>query len=260
MPVHGEAPTAPYNVSGGSDWLVLEATLPKAQLRFKRRISIGSDATVVRISEELENLSFIDRPTAWTQHVTIGPPFLERGQTEFGIPATRSKVIDSDFNGGKGQQVPGAEFDWPFCPLKGGRVSDLRRFSSDEASGGFTSHLLDARREQAHFLAWSPASKVLFGYVWKRADFPWMARWEENHLRSDPPWNGQALTCGMEFGVSPIVESRRQMVTRGVLFGEPTCRWVPARTTLQMDYCAFITTAESLPQTVRWDGDGRIEF
>ena len=28
------------------------------------------------------------------------------------------------------------------------------------------------------------------------------------------PWNGQTLTCGMEFGVSPFPESRREMIER----------------------------------------------
>ena len=27
----------------------------------------------------------------------------------------------------------------------------------------------------------SPASKLAFGYVWRRADFPWLGIWEENH-------------------------------------------------------------------------------
>jgi hypothetical protein len=255
IPVHGEAPVASYQVSGEGGWLELAATLTKAQLRFKRRISIAPDSIVVRISEELENLSPSDRPIAWTQHVTMGPPFLAQGETQFAITATKSKVIDSDFNGGKGTQKSGAEFNWPFCPLKDDNVSDLRGFPSEDVSGGFTTHLMDTRREQAHFLAWSPATKVLFGYVWNRADFPWLARWEENHLRTQPPWNGNGLACAMEFGVSPFVESRRQMVNRGSLFGVPGFRWLPARTQVRVNYCAFITMAESMPESVIWNGE-----
>jgi hypothetical protein len=114
---------------------------------------------------------------------------------------------------------------------------------------------MDTAREQVYFLAWSPETKVLFGYMWNRADFPWLARWEENHLRTQPPWNGEGLACAMEFGVSPFVESRRQMVDRGSLFGVPSFRWLPARTKAQVNYSAFITTAESMPESVIWDGD-----
>ena len=194
---------------------------------------------MVRFSEEVENLAATDRPIAWTQHVTLGPPFLERGQTQFRLPAARSKVIDGDFNGGLGPQKPGAEFAWPYCPRKAGGFFDFSTYTADPVSGGFTSHLMDQTRDHAYFLAWSPTSKVLFGYVWRCEDFPWLARWEENHLRSDPPWNGNTLTCGMEFGVSPVVESRQAMVGRGSMFGVPSFRWIPAKTTLRVEYCAF---------------------
>lgn len=259
MPVHGEAPIATYQASASGDCITLEATLDKARLRFKRRISLAPDSSVVRILEEVENLSPSDRPIAWTQHVTIGPPFLERGQTQFSSTATRSKVIDADFNDGKGTQKRGAEFDWPFCPLKDGQTSDFRVFTDEQVSGGFTSHLMDPRNDQAYFLAWSPRSHLLFGYVWQRADFPWLARWEENHLRTEPPWNSLALTCGMEFGVSPVVESRRQMVDRGTLFGVPTFRWAPAQTTITASYCAFIRAADAMPKSVVWDGGDQVE-
>jgi hypothetical protein len=259
IPVHGEAPVATYQVAAVSD-LTLTANLDKAQLLFERRIHLTPDGRVVKFSETLENLSALDRPVAWTQHVTLGPPFLEPGRTQFRIPATKSKVIDSDFNDGQGSQPRGAEFDWPLCPAKNGGSADLRLFPSERPTGGFTAHLMDPAREQAWFLAWSPETKVLFGYVWKRADFPWLARWEENHLRQQPPWNGRGLACGMEFGVSPMVESRREMVTRASLFGVPTFRWVPARTRLHVNYCAFITTADRIPESVTWDGEDAVDF
>ena len=119
---------------------------------------------------------------------------------------------------------------------------------------------MDPKQDHSYFAAWSPTSGILFGYVWKQADFPWLGRWEENHLRSAPPWNGQALTCGMEFGVSPFPESRREMVTRGRLFETPTFRWIAAKERLQAKYCAFITRATSMPESVVWDGGELVSF
>jgi len=43
----------------------------------------------------VQNLTAWDRPIGWTQHVTLGPPFLERGVTQFRASATRSKVLES---------------------------------------------------------------------------------------------------------------------------------------------------------------------
>lgn len=259
MPVHGEASVTPYEITGDDCAIQMAATLPKAQLRFARTVSLGPGPEVVRFSEEVQNLSASDRPIAWTQHVTLGPPFLEKGATEFSISATRSQVI-AEFNNGKGQQLSDAVFDWPFCPRKDGGLDDLRVYPAAQHSGGFTAHLMDPAREHSWFMAWSPSSKVLFGYVWRRLDFPWLARWEENHLRTDAPWNGNALTCGMEFGVSPFVESRRDMVNRGTHFGVPAYRWLPAASRLHANYCAFITVRESLPESLAWDGEWRVTF
>src|SRR5262249_26899978 len=115
-----------------------------------------------------------------------------------------------------------------------------------------TTHLMDPAREHAFFVAFSPACQLAFGYVWKRADFPWLGIWEENASRTESPWNGQELTRGMEFGVSPFPEARRRMVERGSLFGTPTFRWLPARTTLDVEYCAVTMTANRIPESMEW--------
>ncbi len=257
--VHGEASAAAYEFAAAGDTLLQRVTLPHAALRFERRIRIAGDG-VVAVGESVENLAALDRPVAWTQHVTMGPPFVERGRTAFRMPATRSKVIESDFTGGRGVQKTGAEFDWPLCPRRDGGGIDLRLYPDAEVSGGYTAHLMDPRREQVFFSAWNPSSRIAFGYVWRRADFPWLGRWEENRLRTHAPWNGQALTCGMEFGVSPMPETRRRMIDRGSLFGVRGYRWIPARSTVSAAYCVFIAPADRVPEDAAWDGDGGVTF
>jgi hypothetical protein len=119
-------------------------------------------------------------------------------------------------------------------------------FNNASVSSGYTAHLMDPGREYAFFVAFSPVFKLAFGYVWKRADFPWMGMWEENHSRTNPPWNGKALACGMEFGVSPMPESRREMTARGRLFGVPTCRWLLAKSQIAVEYHAVIRRTDSI--------------
>jgi hypothetical protein len=215
-------------------------------LTFERKIRL--DGPNVRISETVENRSRLDYPVGWTQHVTLGPPFLQEGSTQLRMPATRSKVIDASFSNASYMQ-PDAEFDWPLVPRRAGGTADLRIFTDAPVSGSFTTHLMDPRRERAYFFAWSPITKVLLGYVWKRSDFPWVGIWEESHSRTSPPWNGKTMTRAIEFGVSPFPETRRQMIGRGTLFGEPGFRWIPARTSVTVTYSAFITTAEAIPET-----------
>lgn len=244
--VHGEAPVVPYRITESPDELIAVTDLPAARLRFERRIRL--EGPWARISETVENLSPLDSPVAWTQHVTLGPPFLEKGSTQFRLPGTRSKVSEEEF-GVDSYMAPAAEFDWPLVPRIGGGVSDLRVFTDAEMSSGYTTHLMDPSRERAFFFAWSPRTKVLFGYIWKQSDFPWLGIWEENHSRTQPPWQGRALTRGMEFGASPMPETRRQMIDRGKLFGAPGYRWIPAKSPVRVEYSAFITTADAIPET-----------
>jgi hypothetical protein len=64
----------------------------------------------------------------------------------------------------------------------------------------------------------------------------------------------------MEFGVSPFPEPRRDMVRRGELFDTPAYRWLPARSRLEANYCAFIAAADSIPENVTWNGRGNVQF
>jgi hypothetical protein len=260
MTVHGEAAVARYEISTGDGSLVQRTQCPVAQLRFERRIRLGG-ARGVEITEKVENLAAMDRPIAWTQHVTLGPPFLERGRTEFRASATKSKVFEGDFGQKAAYQKRGADFDWPNVPNASGRGwADLRVYNSAETSAGFTTHLMDPHREHAYFTAFSPASKLAFGYVWRRADFPWLGIWEENHSRTGAPWNGQTLTRGMEFGASPMPESRRKMIERNGLFGMPGYRWVPAKATLEVRYWAMLAPADRVPEALTWTGGDDVRF
>lgn len=243
LTVHGEASIAAYEIFSSEAALTMRATFPHAQLAFTRSIELDGDKIV--IGETVENLTATDRPVGWTQHVTVGPPFLEAGRTQFDAPCTKSKVYEGEFGVG-GYMKTAAEFDWPMVPTKNGGAADLRIYSAEPVSSGYTAHLMDPAQDISYFSAWSPTHNVLFGYVWKRADFPWLGVWEENHSRASPPWNGQALTRGMEFGVSPMPETRRQMIDRGSMFGVPGYRWIPARGKVSVGYYAFIRSASGI--------------
>lgn len=255
MTVHGESSVVPYHIEVNGAEMICRASMPVAGLEFERRIRLAPNSCVVQIHETVENVTAQDKPIAWTQHATLGPPFLEKGATQFRATCTRSKVTETDFSDGQGYMKIGAEFDWPWVPRRDGGTTDMRVFTRTAVSGEFSSHLMDPAREQAFFMAWQPSTKTLFGYVWKQSDFPWMGIWEENFCRKSAPWNGVSLTRGMEFGVSPVPESRREMIDRGKMFGVPCYRWVPAKSRIEARYCAFATTAPAIPENVVWDGE-----
>jgi hypothetical protein len=227
----------------------MRARLPLAQIRVERRLELRGRG--VCIHEQIENLCAFDRPIGWTEHVTLGPPFLEKGVTQFRASGTRSKVFDGAF-GAHDYLAPGAAFDWPNAPRAGGGVANLQQYAGAPRSSAYTAHLMDPARETAFFVAFSPAAKLAFGYIWKASDFPWMGIWEENCSRTGSPWNGTTIARGMEFGVSPFPESRCEMVARHSLFETPTFRWLPANGRITVEYWAVTRTADRIPESLEW--------
>jgi len=259
LTAHGEASIARYEVVESDEGLTMRAVLPMAQLSVERRIGL-SDRTaspsdgqrvVVAIHERLESQCSFDRPIGWTEHVTLGPPFLEKGRTEFRVSATRSRVFESQF-GVADYLRHGACFEWPAAPRSDGRVADLRLFTNDTKSSAYTAHLMDPDNLHAFFIAYSPTTSLAFGYLWKQSDFPWLGIWEENCSRAGAPWHGMTMTRGMEFGVSPFPETRREMVDRGAMFETPTFRWLPAHGVLEATYWILLQTATTIPNTFDW--------
>jgi hypothetical protein len=244
--VHGEGSVLPYSITTHGNRMTAHVHLPIAMLDFERELELAPNG-VVHIRETVKNRTGIDRPIAWTQHVTLGPPFIENGVTELHIPAKRSCVYPHELGPDQRYRAM-TEFEWPHAPNKDGSTTDLRVFPSAERSAGVTAHLVEQDRETAFFIAWNPNTRLAFGYAWKRADFPWISLWEENRSRTVPPWNGQTITRGVEFGVSPWAEKRRDMIDRSKLFDTPTYRWLPARATISVEYTAFAFSSETLPQ------------
>jgi hypothetical protein len=222
--VHGEAGVMPWQIDSAGDTLKAEVRVDVAQLHFARTLHLEGDK--LHFHEALTNLSPEDRPIAWTQHVTLGPPFLEAGQTQFSAPTVR----EQDLNDDPRQHV------------------DLERYTAGPKATGYTTHLMDPARQNAHFLAFSPRHQLLLGYVWRSTDFPWLGTWDEYHDRQQAPWNGHSETRGMEFGASPFPESRREMIDRARLFGVPTYRWIGAHERLEVSYYAFLRAADHLPE------------
>lgn len=249
MPVHGEVSVVDFDISGSDDEIGLRARLPLAGLEIERRLALRDRAVWIR--ETVRNPDGIDKPVGWTEHVTLGPPFLQKGRTQFRASASRSRVFESEFGAGAYLRTAG-EFDWPNAPLASGGTEDLRTFTARAMSSAYTAHLVDPDRADGFFVAFAPEARLAFGYVWRREDFPWLGIWEENLSRTSAPWNAQTITRGMEFGVSPFPETRRAMVERGRLFGTPTFRWIPARSQVSVEYWCVSAAADVIPETLEW--------
>lgn len=248
LTVHGESSVLPYSIEREGQKLRASATLPLSALSFVREVMLDPDGSTIHIIETVENLAALDRPIGWTQHVTLGPPYLQSGVTQFAIPAARSRVFEGQF--GDSALLSGADFSWPLAPGRDNTTVDLSHFSNERKSAGFSAHLMDPALPTSFFAAYLPTAELLFGGRWKQQDFPWLGIWEENHSRQTPPWNGETVALGLEFGVSPFPETRRQMISRGRLFDVPSCRWVSARSSISAAYSFILRQTKTFdPQS-----------
>ena len=245
LTVHGEASVLSYEITGSLSHITLQLTLTLAHLRFSRSVELLDRR--LRVQESVENLLPFDRPLAWTQHVTLGPPFLDPKTTQFTASMNRSFVAETDPGSNAYLQL-GVEFTWPMAPNHTGVMCDLRKMHHTSPASGYTAHLADPTREDAFFIAFSPRHRLAFGYAWRRSDFPWLGIWEENCSRQASPWNGITLTRGMEFGTSPIPETRREMVDRHRLLEAPTYRWLDAYGRVETEYWISCKSADRIPE------------
>jgi len=249
LTVHGEGSIGRYEITYEVGGLLLQVTLPLAQLNFTRSIQLHGQH--IRIRETVENLSAIDRPLAWTQHVTLSPPFLDPATTQFRASMGRSIVSETD-PGFAAYLSPGKEFTWPMAPRADGGYADLRQMHATAPASGYTASLAAQESDDAYWVAYAPEFKLAFGYIWKNADFPWLGIWEENCSRQASPWNGCTITRGMEFGVSPFPESRREMIERNRLLDAPAYKWIAAHGRLEAEYWITSQLVDAVPETLEW--------
>jgi hypothetical protein len=241
MEGHGETSVARWRAlarqrTGTGVSFTCGCELPVAGLRFTRRLTMKRGADTIRVHERVQSLVRRDQPFTMCQHVTLSPPFVEKGVTLFDAPATRSHTFPTPFEG-KQTLKRDAGFTWPDAPLAGGGTVNARTIPrAVRRSSDFTTQLMDPRREEAWFSAMNPRLGLALAYVWRREDFPWLGMWTENYGRPLAPWAGRSLTRGMEFANTPFPEGLRRSVERGRFHGLPTYRWLPARGALEFRY------------------------
>jgi hypothetical protein len=244
LSTHGEAPSARWQrtklrATSQDVSLTLAVPLPVAGLRFSRELHLRRGESVAYFTETVSNEKKADHFFHWTQHVTLGPPFLGYETSRISIPATRGRTGTGTY-GGKEELAPGRNFHWPFAPLQNGGSTDLTSPFARDGMGFIVSVLLNPRRQVQYIAALNSPNRLLLGYCFRRSDFPWVAVWEENQSRNVAPWNGRCQTRGLEFGSTPWPVVRREAFAVSPLFDTPTFSIVPAKGKTTVNYLSFL--------------------
>jgi len=241
LPGHGEAHTETFAIhpesQGSSTAVTLTAKLPIVQEVFTRTFRVIDGENVVYVESELENLLGFDRPVNWAEHATIGSPFLEPAVTVVNVSGSRSQTrpYSSKENGDVQERLTsGQDFTWPMAPGLDGKMIDLRLTPAHPHFLDHAATLLDPGRELEWVTAINPKKRLIIGYVFKRADYPWLQHWGYY-----PPT--QKMARGMEFGTQPYDVPRREAISTGAMFNTPTYRWLPAKSKINTRFLIFYT-------------------
>jgi hypothetical protein len=238
MPFHGEASRLPMKVTASSDSgplrsLTLQGSLPLAQETLTRTVELAEGENVVYVTSELESALGIDRPVSWAEHATLGPPYLEPGKIVIDESVTRCRVR-AQKAGSTGKIAYLKDFDWPMAPLTGGGTVNLLTVPAGETSLDLAACLADPARTWVYITALRPDKQLLFGYLFRRADYPWVMNWMN--------YSGDARAArGVEFSTQPFDVSHRETVDAHEMFGAPTYKWLPAKGKMRTRFLFFYT-------------------
>jgi hypothetical protein len=227
----------------------LSATMPIVQENFSRTFRLVAGENVIYVDSQLENLMGFDRPVNWAEHATVNAPFLEPGQTTIAVSGTRSQNRDYLANqagrGGRGgnagrgnapatqrRLVSGKDFTWPMAEGLDGKSVDMSAMPDNPHFLDHTATLLDPSRRLEWVAALNTEKKLIYGYVFRREDYPWIQHWGNY-----PSVAG--LVRGMEFGTQPYDLPRRDVISANELFGTPVYRWLPAKSKIESHFLIF---------------------
>jgi hypothetical protein len=234
-PFHGEAFLQSFAGTASGAAMRLTTRLPLAMEGVARNLTLLPGRAVLQVDTTVTNELSFDRPVQWAEHATVGSPFLEPGATVIDMDAVKAKSRTyTDQGGGLPHRfASGQDFAWPMVPGVGSAKVDMR-LTPGTPAGGHTTQLMDPAREWAWMTVMNMKQHLLIGYLFRQAEFPWVQSWENY------PASGK-LARGLEFSTQPFDVPRRQVVTENSLFGAPTYRWLPAKSSISSTFYLFVT-------------------
>jgi hypothetical protein len=232
VPFHGEASRMEWRQIGKTAGEAeMTARLPLAKLGVKRTVKLdGASALVV---EAVTNEAPLGRVYNIVQHPTIGPPFLDE-----------TVVVDSNARQGfmQSSPMPNPEYPtvvWPQA-LKDGAPVNLRMLK-DDPMPNVVSYVVDD--EFGWVTALHPEKRLVLGYIWKTAEYPWLNIWRDVQ-------GGKPFARGLEFGTTGLHQPYPVLAEKGRIFGRRLTAFIDATETQTRRYQVFMAKLPAMASGV----------
>ncbi len=194
-------------------------------LHVERELLLSPDQAIAKVTETFTNTLAIGRVNNIVQHSTLGRPFL-----------TPSVVINTNATRGFMQHLSFPdpekyEYVWPLGIIDSSfHTIDMRQSST--ALNYVSTHVF--HDSLGWVTAYHPAENILFGYIWKTSDYPWLNIWHQQE-------NGKPVAKGLEFGTTGIGRPYTELLGEECFFhGNPSYFFHDAKQNLKKSYYMFL--------------------
>jgi len=226
VPNHGEFANILWaKKESGNNKLGMEATANKEGLHIERIIQLDENNSVFVVKEIVTNIHPLGRLYNIVQHPTLASPFLDESTI---VDCNATVGFDEAFY----KEATKNNFQWPQVKDNKGTIFDLRNPQINYNS--VFSFIADHESEYGWITAYSSRHRLLFGYLWRRSDYPWIHLWQH--------WDESKIKYrGIEFGTAGIHQPFKEIIdTAPGLFGEKTFAYIDAGETISKNYFSFI--------------------
>jgi len=245
LPLHGEIASAPWDILKVDEALksltaCFTAEAPVRKLRLQRDIHLVTSEHVAYVRESVSNLTDETRPLHWVEHAAFGEPMLDPEQSVVALPGSKMQTWPLAYDHGRALLADNFESEWPLSKTRDEEVIDISQPFPRAQTGFVVAVKLDEARDLGYVAVLNWRLGLAAGYLFRRADFPWVAIWEENQARDGAPWSGRTRVRGLEFGSTPMPLGLNHPLVSAPLFGTPTFMTLAPGETRSAAYAMFI--------------------
>ncbi len=195
-------------------------------LHINRTIQMDPHHAVYIVRETVSNINPLGRLYNMVQHPTLAAPFLSND-------TVISCNAETGFNYKFFKDPEKFASHWPAGIAEDKSLINLS--SASKGNSSVFSFIVNREDNVGWVTAYSAKDQLLFGYLWKRKDYPWINLWQD--------WSGDQIRFrGLEFGTTGIHKPFKQILEDGNsrVFGENTFVYIDAGEKVSRSYLSFL--------------------